>query len=123
MTSDAAEGLGFAFPATKTTAESSYVTRGASRVVWWRKWSSGRPGTTPTKTLAVAGVWARMNPKLQGTARRGEWCVRLLGAHGRQRRARWHPNVAMATTATCGGGGELRPRWLVRLEEEIDGRE
>ena len=78
-TTNAAEGLGFASPATKSTAESSYVTRGASRVVWWRKWSSGRPGTTPATTLAVAEVRARMNPKLRGTARRGEWCVRLLG--------------------------------------------
>ena len=78
VTTDAAEGLGFVSPATKSTVESSYVMRGASRVFWWRKWSSGRPGTTPATTLAVAGVRARINLKLWGAVRHGEWCVRLL---------------------------------------------
>ena len=76
---DTVEGLGFASPATKRVAETIYGELEASRVVWGWKWSSGRPGTTPATTLAVAGVRARMNPKLRGTARRGEWCVRLLG--------------------------------------------
>ena len=39
---------------------------------------AGRPETTPAMTLVVAEVRARINPKIRGTARRGEWCVRLL---------------------------------------------
>ena len=105
---DAEALIGTAAPATKSMAESSYVTRGASRIVWWRKWGSRRPETTPATTLAVAGVRAWMNPTLWGMARRGEWCVRLLGMRGGRRRARWHPNVAMAMTATCSGGDELQ---------------
>ena len=71
----------------------------------------------PATTLAVAEVRAWMNPTLRGTARRGEWCVRLLGARGRRRRARIRAYAPVAMAATWPAEPSSRPRWQRGLED------
>ena len=92
-------------PATKWTAEATYLQLGASRIEGWWWLSSRSPEMTPMTSFAAAGVRARPNSSLLWSwrhedssyvayeVRRGQW-------------TRWRGHwVAGATAAMSSGGG------------------
>ena len=117
-TTGAADGLGFAPPASKWTEESGYGELELTRARFSKQQQLGRPETMASSSAAVAGARACSVSALHGTAGAADGLYGMLGSPGtpggnerRRRSSGARSSPAMADGGFgCSWGGGYRAR-------------